>query len=390
MKPMERREWDAIVVGLGGLGSAAAYWLSRRPGLRVLGLERYDMDHDNGASRDHSRIIRLSHGDRGYLRLARRALATWADVEAEAGPGIVTMTGGLDLAPRAGAHLEGHAAALAAEGVPFERLSGDDVVRWWPQWRLDDRHEAIHSADSGFVDPNRANAAHRRIARERGAVLVDRTPVTALRTVEGGVEVEAGGVRHAAPRAILAAAAWTNRLLGPLGAALPLRVTQEQVTYFACPQPADFAPDRFPIWIWHGPRSFYGFPVHGEAGPKAAEHLGGPEVTPETRTFVPDPAASARLRAFLGEHLPGALGPDIRTKTCLYTLTPDEDFVLGPVPGHPAILVAVGCGHGFKFASVIGRILAELAIEGSTPSAAEIAAFSADRPALRTAGTGPA
>ena len=384
MRPAPHRDFDAIVVGLGGLGSAAVYWASRRAGLRVLGLEQFTMDHDFGASRDHSRIIRLSHPSRHYIRLARRAFETWAELEAEAGAGIVTRTGGLDLAPSsADPGVEAHAAAMSAEGVRFERLDAGEVRRRWPPWRPMDGDMGLFSPEAGIVDPDRANAAHRRLARERGATLLEETPVTALREIDGGVEVIADGVPYRAPRVILATAAWTHRLIEPLDIRLPLRVTQEQVTYFAAARPEDFAPDRFPIWIWHGAPSFYGFPTYGENGPKAAEHLGGREVTVDTRTFEPDAAASARLRAFIAGRLPGALGPDIVTKTCLYTLTPDEDFILGPLSDHPAISLAIGCGHGFKFASLIGRILTELAIDGSTPSAGEIEAFRADRPALR-------
>ena len=379
------RDWDAIVVGLGGIGSGAAYWLSRRLGDRVLGLEQFELGHVNGASQDHSRIIRLSYHRPDYVRLAKRAYATWAELEAEAGVRVVTRTGGLDVAPRdAAIPLADYVASLTAEEVPFEQLDGSEIVRRWPQWRLDDRHHGLFQVDGGLADPNRGNAAHQRLAREHGATLLDRVPVVALRDAGGGdLEVRtADGTTHRAGSVVLTADAWTNGLLAAFGRRLPLTITKEQVTYYACPRPEDFAPDRFPVWIWMDEPCFYGFPTYGEPGPKAAQDVGGRETMPDARTFEPDPDTHARVDAFLRAHLPGAFGPDLLTKTCLYTLTPDRDFVLDRLPEAPGVLVALGAAHAFKFASVIGRILAELVVDGSTPSAGEIGAFRIDRPIL--------
>ena len=380
---VDRRDWDVIVVGLGALGSAAAYWASTRPGTRILGLERFELGHGNGASADHSRIIRLSYHRPDYVRLARRAYATWAEVEAEAGERIVTVTGGLDLWP-AGAAIprEDYTGSLEAEGVPFELIDADEVMRRWPPWRLTPDVTGLWQAAGGIADPYRGNAAHRRLATERGATLVDRTPVDAVRAVGGGYEVDAGGVTYGTDRVILAADAWTNDLLASFDRRLPLTVTKEQVTYFASPDPEAFAADRFPVWIWMDDPSFYGFPVYGEAGPKVAQDCGGRPTSPSTRTFDPDPAIGERVRAFLTDRLPGVIGPEILTRTCLYTLTPERDFVLDRLPDAPGVIVGLGAAHGFKFASVIGRILVELALEGSSPSDAELTQFRIDRPAL--------
>ena len=158
-------------------------------------------------------------------------------------------------------------------------------------------------------------------------------------------------------------------------------MTQEQVTYFATPHRNDFRPDRFPVWIWMDDPCFYGFPVFGEAGTKAAQDAGGKPVTADSRTFEPDPANSARVRDFLSRYLPTALGPEIYTKTCLYTLTPDRDFVLDAVPDAEGVHIAIGAGHAFKFASVIGKTLAELAIDGRTDI--DLTPFAIDRAILK-------
>jgi sarcosine oxidase len=380
-----RNEWDAIVVGLGAIGSGALYWLSRRLGDRVLGVEQFELGHANGAGQDHSRIIRLSYHRPEYVRLAKRAYTTWAEVETEAATRIVTTTGGLDIGPRdAAIPLGDYVDAMTAEGVPFEQLDGPEIVRRWPQWRLGDEHHGLYQADAGIADPNRGNAAHQRLALTHGAKLRQLSAVTALRPLPDGsteVTLDDGHV-HRAAQVMVAADAWTNDLLTSFDRRLPLTIIQAQVTYFASPDPARFAPDRFPIWIWMDDPSFYGCPTYGEPGPKSAEDVGGDEVTPATRTFERNEAGYARLTEFLARHLPEQLGPEIATKTCLYTLTPDRDFVLDRLPDHPGVLVVLGAAHAYKFASVLGRILAELAVDGATPSAGEIERFRIDRSIL--------
>lgn len=380
-----RNDWDGIVVGLGAIGSGAVYWLSRRLGDRVLGLEQFAFGHGNGAGQDHSRIIRYSYHRPDYVRLARRAYESWAEVEAESGTRIVTKTGGLDIGPRVAAiPLDDYSRSMTAEGVAFEHLDGPEISRRWPQWRLGDEHHGLFQADAGIADPNRGNAAHQRLARARGATLLEHAPVARLRSLaDTTIEVElADGTVHRAPHVVLAADAWTNELIASFDRRLPLTIIQAQVTYFAAPDPARFAPDRFPIWIWMDDPSFYGFPTYGEAGPKAAEDVGGDEVTPATRTFERNEVGFRRLTGFLERHLPEHLGPEIYTKTCLYTLTPDRDFVLGSLPDVPGVHVVLGAAHGFKFASALGQILSELVVDGSTPSAGEIERFAIDRPIL--------
>ena len=384
------RDVDVVVVGLGALGSGAAYWLSRRSGLRVLGLERFEIGHPYGASEDVSRIIRRSYHRRDYVRLTARAYESWAEVEHEGGHQVVFGTGGLDVGPPHPDHgsevdLEQYAKAMVAEGVPFERLDATEIMHRWPAWRLEDQHVGLYQADTGIADPSRGNAAHRRLALEHGAELRGLAPVARLHDSGGEITLELeDGQRIRAGRVVLATDAWANELLAPLGCPLPLTVTQEQVSWFT-PRgdPSLFAVDRFPTWIWMDEPSFYGFPTHGHPGPKIGLDVGGREVTPATRTFDVDRAALARTMAFLEARLPGMAVEPFLTKTCLYTMTPDRDFVVDAVPGHPELLVCLGSAHAYKFASVLGRIMAELAVDGITPSVAELEAFRIDRPVLR-------
>lgn len=383
--------FDAVVVGLGGIGSAAAYRLAATPGRRVLGLEQFELGHDRGASQDVSRITRLSYHRQEYVELAIRAQAAWREVEAASGEQIVTITGGLDLAPPGSADpIDDYATAMAGAGVPFEWLDEVDVVRRWPQWRPDPGTRAIFQANGGIADPERGNAAHQRLAREHGATILERTKVTAIRDHAGALEVAtADGRTFATGAVVLAADAWTNDLLAPLGRALPLRVTREQVTWFAPLDPAAFAPERFPAWIWLDLPSFYGVPTWRGPGPKVGEDVGGRPTTPDGRSFDPDPEYLARVEAFLARRLPG-IGPAARTKTCLYTVTPDRDFVIDRVPGHPGIVVALGAAHAYKFAALYGTLLAELALDPDRrPPGPELSLFAMDRGSLRAPATNP-
>jgi sarcosine oxidase len=379
-----KTDFDYIVLGLGGIGAGAAYWLARRAGEAVLGLEQFELGHVRGESQDHSRIIRLSYHTPGYVALAKQTYQAWAVLEADLGEKLIVKTGGLDLAPaNTGIPLDPYRDSMAAEGVPFETLDAAEVMRRWPAWRLTDDVTALYQAESGIAPAARCNAAHLTLAREHGATLRAGAPVTALRDVNGEVEVVAGGTAYRCRRLIIAAGPWSNGALAHFGLKLPLTVTQEQVTYFAPARLELFQPERFPIWIWLDVPCFYGFPVYGEPGPKVAQDVGGDEVTADTRTFEPNPATFERTVRFLRQYLPAMPGPILYTTTCLYTLPPDRDFVLGALPGHPNIFMAVGAAHAFKFASLLGRTLSELACDGTTT--VDLTPFRFDRPLLQMA-----
>ncbi len=373
--------YEFVVVGMGGIGSAALYWLSRAAGAEVLGLEQFQLGHDNGASQDHSRIIRLSYHAPEYTVLTPHTYAAWKEAEDESGVQIVVKCGGVDLAPPETTDLlDPYAASMRVQGVPFDDLNATEAMERFPQFRLEPGSRMLHQADGGLCDPRKAIPTHVALARARGATVLDNTRVRALVPTSDGVEIQTDHGAFFAKRVVVAADAWTNQVLWGTGVQIPLTITQEQVTYFATPNLRAFAPDRFPIWIWHSPDSFYGFPVYGEVATKAGLDVGGDVVTLASRTFASNPRPHQKLVSFLARHIPGSLGPELYTKTCLYTMPPDRNFVIDRLPAHPQIVVAQGAAHGFKFAGLIGRITAELAANGATDYPIE--AFSVSRPAL--------
>ena len=384
-------EYDAIVVGLGGIGSAAAYRLAATGGgRRILGLEQFELGHDRGASSDVSRITRLSYHRREYVELAVEAQAAWREVERASSETIVTLTGGLDLAPPGAAEsIDDYAAAMTAAGVAFEWLDEVEVARRWPQWRLEAGTRALFQANGGIADPERGNAAHQRLAREAGATLLEHARVNAIEDHgrELLVELE-DGRRFMTAAVVLAADAWTNDLLEPLGFPLPLTVTREQVTWFETTDPPAFEPGRFPVWIWLDQPSFYGFPTYRGPGPKVGEDVGGRETTASGRTFATDPDCLGRVERLLAARMPGAIGKPLATKTCLYTLTPDRDFVLDRLPEHPGVIVALGAAHAYKFAALFGSILADLALDPERQAPGpELGLFALNRAALQAPAT---
>ncbi|MDP3949615.1 N-methyl-L-tryptophan oxidase [Microbacterium sp.] len=357
--------FEVAVVGMGALGSAAAYQLARR-GAKVVAFEQYDLGHVRGASHDTSRIVRTSYGASQYVRLAQSAYRDWADLEAESGERLLTITGGVIFLPTAGPYsASDFTSALEECDVPHELLSPAEVQARWPQFRVPEGVETVYTADTGIAHAARTVATLQMRARVHGADIRDRTLVESLLPDGDGVIVRTANGDIRAAKVIVAADAWTNALLEPLGAGIPLDVMQEQVTYFQSSSPEEHGSDRFPVWIWEDEECYYGFPTYGEPTIKAARDVSFNRMTPEERTYVPSPELTAQLGDFVHGLIPDA-GAEMRTVTCQYALTPDRRFILSPLQEHPDIIVGLAAGHGFKFTPAIGRILAELALDGES------------------------
>jgi sarcosine oxidase len=375
--PGSATQVDFVVVGLGALGSGAAWQLATR-GHSVVGLEQFELGHGRGASHDTSRILRHSYHTPGYVRLTQEAYVNWARLEVEAGERLVTVVGGLDLFPPdcAISPLD-YVSSMRDVGVDFEELTADEISARWPVFRPPPGTLGLYQARGAIVPAARGTAAMQRLAGAAGATLLGSTRVESVSDHGSHVVVETGGTTYRCRGVVVTADAWTSQVLAGLDVEIPLTVTLEQATYFAPSEPRAF--ERMPLWIWMDEPSYYGFPCYGEPTVKAAQDCGGPVVDPDDRTSAPDEEMLVRLTSFLRSLLPG-VGPVVRSLRCQYTLTPDRDFVLAPVPGHPRVVVGLGSAHGFKFAPTFGRVLADLATAGETSS--DVSAFGFDRPGL--------
>ncbi|MBW3601940.1 MAG: FAD-dependent oxidoreductase [Actinobacteria bacterium] len=342
---------DVIVVG-GGVMGAATTWVLARRGHRVTLLERFEPGHARGSSHGTARIFRLGYEEADYLRLAHRALPGWRELEAISGATLLELTGTLDHGPAdAVAPLM---AAFAAAGVEHRVLDRDEAQARWPGVRFDEA--VVHHSEAGRLYAQRTVDVLHQAARRLGAQLRFETPVAALRTEDLAVEVAtARGEVLRAGTAVVTVGAWAAKLLDGVVALPRLRVTAEQPLMFRA---RERAPASFLPLIHRGSHVMYSFGVPGE-GVKVAEHYRDEWLDPDDRPFDADPVAQDRVSAYIRSWLP-ALDPDpVSATRCLYTITPDRDFILDR---HGRIVVGAGfSGHGFKFAPLIGELLADLA-----------------------------
>lgn len=367
--------YDVIVIGLGAMGSATAYQLAAR-GQRVLGLERHTPAHDKGSSHGQSRIIRQAYFENpAYVPLLLRAYDLWRQIEGETNRNLLVITGGLMIgAPES--HVVAGAIRSAEEwGLAHEVLDAATIRRRFPQFTPQSHEIALYEELAGFVRPEAAVAAHLDRAAALGADLHFGEPVTSWEAMSGGEGVRVTTARgtYEAARLVVSPGPWAPDLLARL--ALPLEV-ERQVMYWFAPSGGDapFAPEHFPIYIWEAEAgvTIYGFPTSdgpGSGAKVAFFRVPGPRhvTTPETIERAVGAAEVAQMRDYIADRIPALNGELLAAKTCMYTNTPDEHFVITTLPDTPQVAVAAGfSGHGYKFASVIGEIMADLATDGTT------------------------
>jgi sarcosine oxidase len=356
--------YDVVVVGVGGMGSAALYHLARR-GKRALGIERFDVLHDRGSSHGLTRIIRLAYFEHpSYVPLVRRAYELWCELEAGAREQLLHITG---IVEGGDGILDGTLRSCAEHDIPHEVLDGREVTRRFPAYRLPPEMPVVYQADGGFVVPERCIVSHVAGALERGAVVRARERVLEWAETESGVRVRTDRGEVEAERLVLTAGAWSQDVARlPAGT---VRGVRQALAWLLPTRPELFEPSRFPVFnlVLEG-EHFYGFPAHGIPGFKLGryDHFGAGG-DPDGIDREPTLADERPLRAFAERYFPDGAGPTIALKTCLFEPSPDEHFVIDSHPDAPHAVVAAGfSGHGFKFCSVVGEILADLAIDGST------------------------
>jgi len=372
--------YDVVVVGVGGMGSAALYHLARR-GKRVLGFERFDLLHEQGSSHGLTRIIRLAYFEHpDYVPLLRRAYELWHELEAETGEQLLHTTGIIEGGPEV---LEGVLHSCAVHGIEHEVLTGAEVGERFPAFDLPPEMKVVHQADGGFVVPERCIVAHVQGALERGATLRARERVLEWSEGENGVRVRTDRGTVEAERLVLTAGAWSDDVARlPAGS---VRAVRQVLAWLQPTRPELFTPERMPVFnlILDGDH-FYGFPAYGIPGVKVGRYeRQGESGDPDGISREPMIEDEVRLRELTRRYLPDGAGPTVALKTCLFELSPDEHFLIDRHPATPAAVVGAGfSGHGFKFCPVVGEILADLAIDGATSH--DIGLFRFDRFADRS------
>lgn len=359
--------YDVIVAGVGGMGSATVYHLARR-GAKVLGLEQFDIPHELGSSHGVTRIIRLAYAEHpNYVPLLRRAYELWRELESQAGERLLIITGGVDIGEVQTGIIRGSLDACAQHDLPHEVLDAETLRQRFPGYQLPPSMVAVYQPDAGFLLPERCIVAHVNAALQHGAEVHPREPVIEWGIGDGNVWVRTDRQTYRARRLVVTAGPWARNLVPALD---ELAVPERQVLIWTQPlRPELFALGSFPIFNMEAPEGhYYGFPVYGVPGFKIGKyHHRNERVDPDRMDRDCHPEDEAVLREAIRNYFPDANGPTLAMKTCLFTNSPDEHFILDHHPEHREVVLAAGfSGHGFKFCSVVGEIMAQLALDAGT------------------------
>ena len=374
--------YDVVVLGLGGMGSAAAAHLAAR-GQRVLGLERFAPGHDRGSSHGGSRIIRQAYfEDPAYVPLLKRAYELWARLERDTGADLVRQTGGLYLGRPETSLVAGSLASAQQWDLPHELLDATEIRRRFPTLTPRDDEVGLFETVAGFVRPEAAVRAHLGVAGRHGADLHFREPATDWAATNDGVRITTDSATYEAERLVVCPGAWAPEVLGRLG--LPLTV-ERQVQYWFQPHIGTGAFERHPIWIQERTDGLqvYGFPaIDGpDGGVKVAFFRRGRTTKADELDRGAHQDEIDDMAVHVRDVVPTLPGRFLRAAPCMYTVTPDHHFVIARHPDHERVTVAGGfSGHGFKFVPVVGEILADLATTGTTEHPIDL--FDPRRPAL--------
>ncbi len=360
--------YDVIVIGVGGMGSATVYELAKR-GKKVLGLEQFDIPHTMGSSHGITRIIRMAYfEDPSYIPLLRRAYELWDSLERESGKTLFIKTGGVDAGAADSRVFKGSLYSCQTHNLKHEVLTGSEINRRFPGYQLPSEIRAVFQPDAGCLLPEQCIMAFVWAAQARGAEIHGREPVLEWSADGDGVRVRTGRGIYTADKLVISAGAWAGKLIPQLA---HLAVPERQVLiWMQTRRPDLFAPERFPVFILQDDEGiYYGFPEHGIPGFKFGlyNHLKeviDPDTVDHDRMTEHDEAA---LRRAAERYFPRGTGPTLSLKMCMFTNTPDEHFILDLHPDYPQVAIAAGfSGHGFKFCSVVGEIMADLALDGGT------------------------
>jgi sarcosine oxidase len=379
--------YDAIVIGIGSMGSATAYHLAKR-GRRVLGLEQFNVGHDLGSAHGVNRIIRLAYAeDPAYVPLLRRAYKLWRDLERFINERLLFITGGIDAGPEAGEIFQGSLASCRKHRLRHEEWNSTELKHRFPGFHLPKEMKAIYQPDGGFVLSERAVIAHITAAQSLGAEIHAREAVLRWEVKRNRAVVQTDKGTYVAAKLVITAGPWASNLVQGVRRRR-LAVPQRQVLIWTQPRrPELFRLGAFPVFNMEAldggtMNRYYGFPIYGMPGFKLGKyHHRNEDVNPDRMDRECHPEDEAVLRKAIRSYFPDADGPTMAMKTCLFTNSPDDHFVLDLHPEFPQVSVAAGfSGHGFKFASVVGEIMADFSMTGQSRLLKNLDLFSITRP----------
>ncbi|HEX3355932.1 MAG TPA: N-methyl-L-tryptophan oxidase [Tepidisphaeraceae bacterium] len=360
--------FEVIVVGVGAMGSSTCFELARR-GVKVLGIEQFDIPHTLGSYHGFSRMIRLAyHEHPDYVPLLKRAYEKWDEIEKVSGNKLLYVTGGVYMGWRDGELVSGALRASQLHHLEHDLIGRDELSSRYPQFELPDDHVALLEPRAGFLLSERATETYARQAQANGAEIHTREIVESWSTSNAGVTVKTNRAEYHGDQIIFCGGAWSEKLTRDLG--VKLVVTRQVLGWVVPPEPALFEMGKLPVWAIEHPAGglWYGFPMMAEShGFKIALHAKGEETDADRVNRNPTSADEETFRSCLSQFIPRAGGPVNQMRICLYTNSPDSHFMIDRHPHQPRVLVACGfSGHGFKFASVVGEILADMATKGKT------------------------
>ncbi|MEM9274280.1 MAG: N-methyl-L-tryptophan oxidase, partial [Cyanobacteria bacterium P01_F01_bin.143] len=364
--------FDSIVLGAGGMGSASAYYLAAS-GQKVLLLDQFEINHKKGSSYGLSRVIRYAYDNPSYIELMRAAYPLWLNLEKKAGEKLYLKTGGLDFGYPSQKSFQTLKQSMDRAKLDYEYLKSDEVSQRFPQFCLDDGMEALFQSKTGLLRASRCVLAHIHLAQKLGAKVVEHSPVKQIIPSSHSVEIKTATDTYYAERLVITAGSWTKALLASLDINIPLKIMPCQLGFYQTQDSKAFKPGSFPIFLAHMNGDYgempYGIPhEHENFGLKISTFYGWKTIDdPVEINYATSIDWLEKIRNFLRQYIPRAAGNLISTRRCLYTVTPDKNFIIDSHPNYSHIVFGAGfSGHGFKFTTLVGKILAQLALEGTT------------------------
>ncbi len=362
---MQSNIYDVIVIGAGGMGSASAYHLAKN-GANVLVLEQFNRGHTHGSSHGETRIIRFFYDKPFYTELMKTAYAEWRSLESESNKELLFITGSISMGRKGNQYTSAVSESLNEARVDYEWWDTQELSRRFPQFQVPDDYEILWQKDTGFLYASECVLTHLQLAERYGAKVLENTPIKRIDWQTDIPTIHTEKDLYPGRKVVITAGAWTSSLLPELD--LPLTVTKQQVCYYKPTNTEMFQPNNYPVFTENTADGefIYGIPYFGKNGAKVARHGMGKLYSPDECDRKPDGDYDEHINSYVKKRIP-SLGEASHSEVCLYTETPDEDFIIDTHPKCENLLIAAGfSGHGFKFCSLVGRILCEMVLTDRT------------------------